>query len=140
MSRLRRFRPMLKKGFTLIELMVVIVFVAVAITGVMGGIRALSKADAKAQKLDLLQRLAQQKLNEFTSVTDPNNSDTSGDFSEQGHSEITWQVTVETSEYENVETITVEALEAENSQSLTALRFTRPVSTSTNGATGGATP
>ncbi|GAB4459650.1 MAG: hypothetical protein OHK0029_22480 [Armatimonadaceae bacterium] len=118
-------------GFTLIEVLVTIVLIVLALVGVLGGIRALNATDVKARDADLLQRLAQEKYNELTTVTDPRTTDDSGDFTEQGYPEITWTVEVEPSGAENVDqvTITTTRNDNNNSQTLTGLVFIPPATT-----------
>lgn len=133
-----RFRPRQPRGFTLVEVLVAVVLVAVALTGVMGGIRALGAADAKARDADLLQRLAAQKLSEMGAVTDPRTTEDSGDFAEQGYPDIEWTMTIEPSGAENVDKIAVTASRGNEEQTLTALVYIRPVTGGGDAAAGGA--
>ena len=123
----RGSRPGLRSAFTLIEVLVTIVLVAVALTGVMGGIRALGAADVKARDADRLQRLAAQKMSELGSITDPRTTDASGDFSEQGFSDISWTIDVQPSGAENVDLVTVTVTRGGDAQALTGLVYVRPV-------------
>lgn len=116
-----------RRGFTLIELLVTIMLVAVALVGVMGGLRALGQAELKARKADLLQRLAAQKMEEIGVVIDPRSGENGGDFSEQGYPDITWTMDVQPSTEADVDEVTVTATQGADSQSLTGLVFIRPV-------------
>lgn len=111
------------------------VIVGMALVGVMGGIRALSQADIKAQKVQVLQRLAMQKMNELGSTVDVSTADTSGDFSDYGYQDISWQAQVQTSSVDNVDIVKVTATQANLSQSLSGLYYIRPTTTTT-GSTG----
>ena len=134
-KRRRNFR----RGFTLVEVLVALVLVAIALTGVMGGIRALGAADAKARGADLLQRLAAQKLSEMGAVTDPRTTEDSGDFTDQGYPDIEWTMTIEPSGAENVDRIAVTATRGNDEQTLMGLVFIRPI-TGGSGDAGGTTP
>lgn len=125
-----------RRGFTLIEVLVTIVLVTLAVVGVLGGIRSLTVADVRAREADLLQRLASQKLNEMGSVTDPMTAETSGDFTDEGYGDVTWEMTVEPSGTTDLEIVKVTATRGDKSQELTALIYVRP----TTGAAGGTTP
>lgn len=116
-----------RRGFTLIELLVTIMLVAVALVGVMGGLRALGQAELKARKADLLQRLAAQKMEEIGVVIDPRSGENGGDFSEQGYPDITWTMDVQPGTEADVDEVTVTATQGADSQSLTGLVFIRPV-------------
>ena len=114
------------RGFTLIEVLVTIVLVSVAIVGVLGGIRSIGAANARARTADLLQRLASEKMNDIKLRSDPSSGSNGGDFSDRGYRDITWAVTVEASGPTNVDQVTVTATRGRASQALTALVFVRP--------------
>lgn len=122
------------KGFTLVEMLVAILFVAVAMVGTMGGIRAIYQAEIKAQKVELLQKLAFQKMNEVSAAQDPNSGDLSGDFSEQGYTDIRWQQQTVPSGTENVNQITLTVTQGQESRVLSWFLFVQPATT-TNGTT-----
>jgi Tfp pilus assembly protein PilV len=111
------------------------VLVAVAITGVLGGIRALGVAQAKAQDSDLVQRLAAEKINDMRILADPTSNGTSGDFSDRNYPDVTWTADVESTSVTNVDEITVTATRGKVSQSLMTLMYIAPAtSTSTTGS------
>jgi prepilin-type N-terminal cleavage/methylation domain-containing protein len=120
-----------KLAFTLVEVLVTVALVSIALVGVMGGIASLTKADIRAQDAVLLQQLAGQKLHEITQTTDPRTTETSGDFAEQGHADITWEQTLEASGTENVDVLSVTATKTNNgneqTQTLTELVYVAPV-------------
>jgi prepilin-type N-terminal cleavage/methylation domain-containing protein len=120
-----------KRGFTLVEVLVAASLIAVTIVGVMGGIRALGKADAKAHTADLLQSLARQKMNELGAVTDLSATADSGDFADQGYADCAWSVTIEPSGATNVEKVVVTTTRGTETQALTELMYVRPLTGST---------
>ena len=113
-------------GFTLIEVLVTIVLVSVAIVGVLGGLRSIGAASARARTADLLQRLAVEKMNDLKLLSDPDTDRKDGDFSDRGYTDVTWSITVEASGATNVDQVTVTATQGRASQALTALVFVRP--------------
>ena len=86
----------------------------------------MSKAAAHAHKVDFLQSLALQKLEELRATEDPNTIDTSGDFTEQGYPNIKWSLTTETTSVENLDTFKITATDRDMSQTLTQLIFVPP--------------
>ena len=54
-------------------------------------------ARTRAADAELLQTLAMQKMNELGAVTDLNTADTKGDFTDEGHADVTWTMDVEPS-------------------------------------------
>jgi prepilin-type N-terminal cleavage/methylation domain-containing protein len=127
-----------QSAFTLIELLVTTVIVAIAVVGALGGIRALTAAQTKAQDAALLQRLADEKLNDLRILQDPT-SETTGDFSDRGYTDITWSADDETTATSNLDQITVTATRGNSSQSITTMIYVPPQTTTSTGtgATGG---
>lgn len=119
-------------AFTLVEMLVTIVIVAVAVVGVFRAIAVLTETDKRARDADLLQRLACQKMAEMGVVTDPRTAENSGDFADQGYEAITWTVEVEPSGTLNVEQVTVTAQRDETSQQVIGLIFQRPLTSAGN--------
>ena len=117
---------MARRGFTLVEVLMAALLVAVAVTAVMGGLRALSAAEDKSAHAALLQRLAAAKGNEVMASTDPSSFGDGGDFSDRGHAEVSWTLDVETSGATNVDQITITAEMGAESQALTFLQYVRP--------------
>ncbi len=122
------------RGFTLIETLVAVVLVAIGLVAVFGGIAALNRAEVKARSAELLQSLAMQKISEYGAVTDPRSAETSGDFSDQGYSDITWRFVDEPSGITDVDKLTVTVAQGSEEQTLTTLIYIRPT-TSTTGTT-----
>ncbi len=115
-----------RRGFTLIEMLVCVALVAVAVVGVLGGIRGLTLADAKARKADLLQRLALRRMDELSVADALSAAQTSGDFSEQGYPAVSWTVDIQPSGVTDVDQVTVTASEGQNAQTLTGLFHVPP--------------
>ena len=114
------------RGFTLVEVLVTTVLVAVAIVGVLGGIRAIRDADAKAQTADLLQRLASEKINDVRLLQDPSTGGTDGDFTDRGYPDVSWALQETASGVTDLTQITVTVTRGKDSQALTTLLFVRP--------------
>ncbi len=127
-----------KKGFTLVELVVTTFIVSVALVAVMGGIRSLGQADVKAHEVELLQQLAEQEMANLRQATDPNTELSSGDFSDQGYADVTFQVTAQPSGTDNVDEVKVVVTHGKEMQSLTELMYVPPATT-TSATTGGTT-
>lgn len=106
--------------------MISALLVAIGVAAVFGGLRALGAAEAHARTAERLQRLAERKLDEMGTVTDPRTAEDSGNFADDGYPEIQWTMTLESSDDVNVDQITVEATVGDDRQSLTGLVFIAP--------------
>jgi prepilin-type N-terminal cleavage/methylation domain-containing protein len=129
---MRRKSP---SAFTLIEVLVVIVLVALSLVAIMNALRAMGATDARARDAELLQRLAALKMAEIGAVSDPRTMDESGDFTEQGYPAIEWRMETEPSGAENIDQVTITAERGNVEQSLTGLVFIRPITTTAPTAT-----
>jgi type II secretion system protein I len=127
-----------QKGFTLVEVLVTTVIVAIALVGVIGAIGSQVKSQSKANDALLLQRLASEKLNDLRLLQDPSTSGGTGDFSDREYPNVTWSADVETTSTANLDQVTVTATEGSASQSITTLMYVPPA-TSTTSTTGGTT-
>jgi Tfp pilus assembly protein PilV len=127
-----------RSGFTLVEVLITGVLVAIALTGVFGGIRAITRADAQAKDADLLQRLAQEKVNDIKLLADPTDAANQGDFSDRGYTDITWNMSLTTTTITNLDQITVTAARGNMSESLTTQVYVAPVTTTTTTTSAGA--
>lgn len=123
------FRRKSRGAFTLIEVLVVIVLVALSLVAIMNALRAMGATDARARDAELLQRLAALKMAEIGAVSDPRTMDESGDFTDQGYPAIEWRLETEPSGAENVDQVTITAERGNVEQSLTGLVFIRPITT-----------
>lgn len=103
-----------------------IVLVGVAVTGVLGGLRAVGKAEAAIKDGELLQRLAADKADEVTATGQATSSGESGDFSDRGYPDVEWSYTVEASGETNVDKVTLETKKGDAIQTLRWLVYNRP--------------
>ena len=116
----------MKRGFTLIEVLVTIVLVSIAVVAVLGGLRVIAAADAQTRSADLMQRLVAEKLGDMRLLSDPAAAGSTGDFSDRGHPEITWTAAVEATGAADVDKVTVTATGDRRSQAVSTLIFVRP--------------
>lgn len=123
-----------QQGFTIIEVLVTTVLVAVAVVAVLGGIRSLSQADIKARQAVLLQRLAAEKVNDLRILADPSQEGTSGDFSDRGYKDINWTADVEATSVSNVDQIVVTVAQGNATREVSTLVYI-PSSTLTSTST-----
>lgn len=117
---------MSRRAFTLIEVLVAIILVGVAVTGVLGGLRAVGKAEAAIKDGELLQRLGADKADEINATGQATSSGESGDFSDRGYADVEWSYTVEASGETNVDRITLETKKGDAVQTLRWLVYVRP--------------
>jgi type II secretion system protein I len=127
-------------GFTLVEVLVTTVIVALALVGVLGAISSETKAEAYANDAILLQRLANEKLNDLRVLQDPSDDGGNGDFSDRGYPDVTWSADVETSSTENLDQVEVTATRGKSSQSITTLIYVIPATSTSTTTTGTTTP
>lgn len=111
------------RAFTLVEVLITTMLVALAVVSVLTGIRAIEFTNARAQNADLLQRLAAEKMNDLRILPDPGDGASTGSFSDRGYGDATWAVTVSSTATTSVEQVTVTATRHAASQSLTTLMF-----------------
>jgi Tfp pilus assembly protein PilV len=112
-----------QRAFTLVEVLVTTMLVAVAVVSVLSGIRAIEFTDLRARNADLLQRLAAEKMNDLRILPDPGDGANSGTFSDRGYGDITWTDSVTDTGTTGVEQVTVTTTRDAASQSLTTLMF-----------------
>ncbi len=113
-------------GFTLVEVLVTAVIVSISVVGVLGAISSLTRAQANAQDAVLLQRLANEKLNDIRLLQDPSSTAATGDFSDRAYPDITWTADVESTSTTNLDQVTVTATRDKSSQSITTLMYVIP--------------
>lgn len=90
------------RAFTLLEVLVAGIIVAIGIAALMSGFGALSQSQRRMIERETVERLAQTKLKEIA-ATREYDSVTQGDFSLEGLEEYSWEVSVEESGIENVQ-------------------------------------
>jgi type II secretory pathway pseudopilin PulG len=115
--------------------MVAGLLVAIALVGAMGGIRAISRAESRARDAELLQRLAQEKIEDLKLLSDPSQAGAQGDFSDRGYPDVTWDANVMNTSITNVDQVTITAKRGDEAQSLTTQIYVPPVSTTSSSTT-----
>jgi prepilin-type N-terminal cleavage/methylation domain-containing protein len=124
-------------GFTLVEVMVASLLIAIAVTGVMGGIGAITRADSRAKDASLLQRLAGEKINDLLLLADPTEVGSQGDFGDRGYPDVTWSANITSTSITNLDQVTITASRGNESQSLTTQVYVPPTSVTTTTTTTG---
>lgn len=125
-----------KKGFTLVEVVVSVALLAIGIVVALGSLSAMTKTEVKLRKTEEMNRLAVQKIEEVLAVGNATTAETSGTFDDYGYTGYEWSLEVAPSGTENLDTVRVTVTEASaNSSSgvsVSSLLHTPP---STTGAT-----
>jgi prepilin-type N-terminal cleavage/methylation domain-containing protein len=125
-----------KKGFTLVEVVVSVALLAIGIVVSLGSLSAMTKTEVKLRKTEEMNRLAVQKIEEVLAVGNATTAETSGTFDDYGYTGYEWSLEVAPSGTENLDTVRVNVTEASaNSSSgvsVSSLLYTPP---STTGAT-----
>jgi len=111
------------------------VIVAITLVGVLGAIRSQALVESSANDATLLQRLANEKLNDLRILQDPSTGGDSGDFSDRGYPDITWTADVEQSNTTNLDQVTVTATRGKASQAITTLIYVIPATGTTTTTT-----
>jgi prepilin-type N-terminal cleavage/methylation domain-containing protein len=125
-----------KKGFTLVEVVVSVALLAIGIVVSLGSLSAMTKTEVKLRKTEEMNRLAVQKIEEVLAVGNATTAETSGTFDDYGYTGYEWSLEVAPSGTENLDTIRVTVTEASANSSagvsVSSLLYTPP---STTGAT-----
>lgn len=125
-----------KKGFTLVEVVVSVALLAIGIVVSLGSLSAMTKTEVKLRKTEEMNRLAVQKIEEVLAVGNATTAETSGTFDDYGYTGYEWSLEVAPSGTENLDTIRVTVTEASANSSagvsVNSLLYTPP---STTGAT-----
>ena len=125
-----------KKGFTIVEVVVSVALLAIGIVVSLGSLSAMTKTEVKLRKTEEMNRLAVQKIEEVLAVGNATTAETSGTFDDYGYTGYEWSLEVAPSGTENLETIRVTVTEASANSSagvsVSSLLDTPP---STTGAT-----
>lgn len=90
----------------MVEALASVILVAVGITAALGGISALSKAEADGQDRERMERLAMQKFDELVATGNMTTA-SSGDFTDHGIADVSWQTQVSASGVDNLNHISV---------------------------------
>ena len=101
-----------KKGFTLVEVVVSVALLAIGIVVSLGSLSAMTKTEVKLRKTEEMNRLAVQKIEEVLAVGNATTAETSGTFDDYGYTGYEWSLEVAPSGTENLDTIRVTVTEA----------------------------
>ena len=101
-----------KKGFTIVEVVVSVALLAIGIVVSLGSLSAMTKTEVKLRKTEEMNRLAVQKIEEVLAVGNATTAETSGTFDDYGYTGYEWSLEVAPSGTENLETIRVTVTEA----------------------------
>ena len=125
-----------KKGFTIVEVVVSVALLAIGIVVSLGSLSVMTKTEVKLRKTEEMNRLAVQKIEEVLAVGNATTAETSGTFDDYGYTGYEWSLEVAPSGTENLDTIRVTVTEASANSSagvsVSSLLYTPP---STTGAT-----
>jgi prepilin-type N-terminal cleavage/methylation domain-containing protein len=125
-----------KKGFTLVEVVVSVALLAIGIVVALGSLSAMTKTEVKLRKTEEMNRLAVQKIEEVLAVGNATTAETSGTFDDYGYTGYEWSLEVAPSGTENLDTVRVTVTEtlanSSSGVSVSSLLYTPP---STTGAT-----
>ena len=101
-----------KKGFTIVEVVVSVALLAIGIVVSLGSLSAMTKTEVKLRKTEEMNRLAVQKIEEVLAVGNATTAETSGTFDDYGYTGYEWSLEVAPSGTENLDTIRVTVTEA----------------------------
>lgn len=79
------------KGFTIVEVLVAILVLAIGITGLVGSIAGLTRAESAIAQRDLIDRIAHEKLDELV-ATGTWQSQAGGSFDDPRYDDYTWSI------------------------------------------------
>jgi type II secretory pathway pseudopilin PulG len=95
------------RAFTLLEGLAAAALLAVGITACMTTLGAIAGAESRAREQDKVQRLALQKYDELISTNQQALASQSGDFADRNMSGYTWNLDLEQSQVNNLDTVVV---------------------------------
>ncbi|ARU40623.1 hypothetical protein CCB80_05500 [Armatimonadetes bacterium Uphvl-Ar1] len=126
-----------KRGFTLVEVLVAAVLLAVGITALVGAISGLMRAERAVAEKDFIDRIAHEKLQELI-ATQAWQSEAGGTFDDERLRDYTWSLQESNVGVENLTglTLTVSS-QNKGENSISTVVFTAPAPTGT--AEGGGT-
>lgn len=91
-----------RRGFSLVEALVALAFVGTGIASALGGLAQLNKSESSGRMRETEIRLACQKMDEVLGTHDYEQAPLDGDFSDEGESSLTWSLTSEPGQVENM--------------------------------------
>ena len=100
---------MFLKGFSLIEALAAVTILGVGIAAVVSGLGAVTRAESRMRKIELMTRLAQHKFDELvaTSSSMTAGAAQSGDFSDQNLPDYAWNCEITDTGITNLEAVTI---------------------------------
>ena len=98
---------MLRRGFTILEVLVAATLLGVGVAAVLGGIKSVNAAEGRARELEVMQRLAVDKLEELKATTDTFAAGDNGDFVDRNLDDYVWEMQVEPTGIEYLDGVTV---------------------------------
>jgi len=119
------------KGFTLIEVLVATVLVAVGVTGTLSALSAMAQSKTRVQQSQLMQKLADDKLAEVIATGDAFNGTASGSFDGTDATGITWSSQDDSTGVENLDAITVTVKKGDREVTASTLIYRAPAATGT---------
>lgn len=80
-----------KRGFTIVEVLMAVFVLAVGVTGLVGAISGLARAESRIAERDLIDRIAHEKLGELI-ATQAWQTEAGGSFDDPRYDDYTWTV------------------------------------------------
>ncbi len=129
-----------KRGFSLLEVMVATVVLAVGVSMALGAIGSMTSTETRARDVERMNRLAVEKLHEILAVGNVTSQQTEGTFEDYGEPDMRWTMEVVPSGTNDVNAVrlTVEKNSSKNNDpkaEVSGLVFASP--NATNGGLGG---
>lgn len=121
-----------KRAFTLIEVMVSVVLLGIGIVVALGSLSAMTRGEIKIRRVDTLNRLATQKLDEILAVGQLNTAANSGTFEDIGFPDVEWSIETAPADLENLETVTVIVTDSSSPNDSDGIRMSSLIFTSPN--------
>ncbi len=127
-----------KRGFTMVEVLMAVFVLAVGVTGLVGAISGLIRAESRISERDLIDRIAHEKLDELV-ATQAWQTEAGGSFDDPRYSDYTWSIEEENVGIENLTglTFTVDSTN-KGSVTISTVVFTAPAATGDGAGTGAA--
>ena len=122
----------------MVEVLVATVLLAIGMTASLSGYASLSQGLSRAKVSDRLLDLAERKLDEITATGDVNALDGSGDFSEEGASDVRWTSQSADAGVTDLTAVTVTVTGPNDATQKSSTLMYRSTATTTGGAATGA--
>lgn len=120
-----------KRGFTLIEVLVASVLLAVGITALVGALSGLTRAERAVAEKDFLDRIAHEKFQELI-ATEAWRSEAGGTFDDERLRDYTWSIEETNVGVENLTGLNLNVSSTSKGEiTLSTIVFTAPAATGT---------